>query len=64
MTRVIEGQSAFDDRRWRPKSKNAPSPEIEHQLPQPQLEQPEVDDPEPGTQIMARDDQPRRNKRR
>ena len=64
MTRVIEGQSAFDDRRWRPKSKSASPGEVEHQLPPQQLEQPEDDEPEPGVQVMARDEQPRRTKRR
>lgn len=64
MTRVIEGQSAFDDRRWRPRSKNTTSPTVEHQLPPPQLEKPDDEEPEPGTQIMARDAEPRGTKRR
>jgi hypothetical protein len=64
MTRVIEGQSAFDDRRWPSRPKHGPSPVVEQQQSPPQLEQPEADEPEPGTQIMARDEQPRRSKRR
>ncbi len=64
MTRVIEGQSAFDDRRWRPKSKSSSPSEVERQPPPQQLEQPADDEPEPGVQVMARDVQPRRTKRR
>jgi hypothetical protein len=64
MTRVIEGQSAFDERRWRPKSRNAPPPEVEHQLPPQKLDLPEDDEAEPGVQVMARDQQPHRTKRR
>ena len=61
MTRVIEGQSAFDDRRWWSRAKSSPSAQP---ATEPMLDEPEAPLPDDGTQLMVRDPQRQRTKRR
>ncbi|MBX9788266.1 MAG: hypothetical protein K2Y37_05080 [Pirellulales bacterium] len=61
MTRVIEGQSAFDDRRWWSRAKTSPAAQP---AAEPMLDEPEAPLPDDGTQLMVRDPKRQRTKRR
>ncbi|MGD9644638.1 MAG: hypothetical protein AB7U73_02935 [Pirellulales bacterium] len=63
MTRVIEGQTAFDDRRWWSRSREAPATP-NHQTEAGELAQPEAPLPDEGEPSIARDPEPTPTKRR